>query len=573
LFIDGTGFVGIGTTPTIGYGLDVRGLTRLLTVGGSSGLEIGLGTTTNQSAYLDLVGDTTYSDYGLRIIRNSTGENATSVITQRGTGELSIQTSEAAPLTFFTANTERLRIDSTGNVGIGTASPAQALDLGGGNITLGSTLFSGTDVSTGDVTFEHGGNRTGSGNAIIDLHAVSGSDFQSRILRDSGANGALSIVNNGTGNFIITQANAAAITFGTDNLERARIDSSGKFLVGTNTASGSALLQVAGDAQIQSLNGGALAGFRNRIINGDMRIAQRGTSFAAITSQAYSLDRWIWGQNGAMACTVSQSSDVPNDTFQSSYKVDVTTVDTSIATGDFADISQSIEGYNVRDLIGTTFTVSFWVKSPKTGVHCVAFRNAGPTPDRSHIKEYTVTTANTWEYKTLTVSGGLITTGTWDWTNGAGLLINFTLTCGTTFQTTADTWQTGNFIATANQVNVMDNTSNDFFLTGVQLEPGSVATPFERRPIGTELALCQRYFCQQRAHAQSPAIGFTIVPIYFPVAMRATPTTANIALGSSADAVAFALTVTDPASAYFQIQATVADGYVINRIDAYSAEL
>jgi len=242
---------------------------------------------------------------------------------------------------------------------------------------------------------------------------------------------------------------------------------------------------------IASLNGGALAGTRNRIINGDMRIAQRGTSFAA--ANGYTLDRWGWYSAGAMVCTVSQSSDVPNNTFQSSYKVDVTTADTSIAVSDFAALSQSIEGYNVRDLIGTTFTLSFWVKSPKTGAHCVGFRNAA-VADRSYVKEYIVVAANTWEYKTLTITGGLITAGTWNWTDGQGLNIVFTLACGSTFHTTANAWQTGNFIATANQVNVMDNTANDFFLTGVQLEPGSVATPFERRPIGTELALCQRYY-------------------------------------------------------------------------------
>jgi len=261
---------------------------------------------------------------------------------------------------------------------------------------------------------------------------------------------------------------------------------------GTDAVSIDGAFSVAGDATVSSLNGGALAGTRNRIINGDMRIAQRGTSFAAIANGTYSLDRWVWGHVGAMVCTVSQSTDVPNNTFQSSYKVDVTTVDSSIAAGDYAIVEQIIEGYNVRDLIGTTFTLSFWVKSPKTGTHCVRFANS--SADRSYVKEYTVAAANTWEYKTLVITGGLITAGTWDWTTGRGLYIDFSLAAGSTFHTTADAWQTGNFYATANQVNVMDNTANEFFLTGVQLEPGSVATPFERRPIGTELALCQRYF-------------------------------------------------------------------------------
>ena len=294
-------------------------------------------------------------------------------------------------------------------------------------------------------------------------------------------------------------------------------------------------------AQVGSINNGPLAGFRNRIINGDMRIAQRGTSFAAIVSGSYSLDRWLWGQVGAMACTVSQSTDVPNNTFQSSLKVDVTTADTSIAAGDYSHIRQSIEGYNVRDLIGNTFTLSFWVKSPKAGVHCISFANLGPASisDRSYIKEYTISAANTWEYKAVSVDEGLITAGTWDWTNGKGLEVSFVLAAGTTFQTTADAWQTGNFLATANQVNVMDNTANDFFLTGVQLEPGAVATPFERRPIGTELSLCQRYFCKSYEIDVTPGsvsvnlgnpnslsatnLDWIVCNVSFPVTMRTTP--------------------------------------------------
>ena len=259
------------------------------------------------------------------------------------------------------------------------------------------------------------------------------------------------------------------------------------------------------DIQTSAINGGALAGLRNRVINGDMRIAQRGTSFPAAANGG-TLDRWQWGKSGAMVCTVSQSTDVPNDTFQSSYKVDVTTADTSIVSIDYATVIQRIEGYNVRDLIGTTFTLSFWVKSPKSGTHCVAFRNN--LQNRGFVKEYSIAAANTWEYKTLTVTGGLITSGGWDWTNGTGLEIAFALAVGSSYQTTANSWNTGNFLATSGQVNVMDSVANDFFLTGVQLEPGPVATPFERRPIGMELALCQRYFWSSTpAQGEVLAIG------------------------------------------------------------------
>jgi hypothetical protein len=290
---------------------------------------------------------------------------------------------------------------------------------------------------------------------------------------------------------------------------------------------------MSGNLTVPSINGGPLAGMRNRILNGAMTVAQRGTSFPALTNPGSTniLDRWVWAQNGTMVCAASLSTDAPNDTFRSSLKIDVTTADTSIIAGDYTIITQRIEGVNVRDLAGTTFTLSFWVKSPKVGVHCVSFRN-GQTVDRSYVKEYTVTTANTWEYKTITVTGGLITAGTWDWNNGAGLDVGFTLLSGTTFQTTANAWQTGNFVATASQVNVMDNAANDFFLTGVQLETGPVATPFERRPIGTELALCQRYFYagsydNETHFALGAAEVSCFINVILPVPMRAVPTIAT----------------------------------------------
>jgi hypothetical protein len=244
---------------------------------------------------------------------------------------------------------------------------------------------------------------------------------------------------------------------------------------------------------VNSQNGGQLAGLRNRIINGSMTIAQRGTSFAAIANAEYSLDRYKTEYVTSAVTTVSQQADVPSSNeFQNSLRVAVTTADASIAAGDVYLITQVIEGYNVRDLIGRTFTLSFWVRSSKTGVHCVALVN--DSSDRSYVVQYTINAANTWESKTVTVSGGLITAGTWNWTNGLGLKVRFALAVGATFQTTANAWQTGNFSATSAQVNCLDTIGNIFAITGVQLEPGSVATTFEQRPIGMELALCQRYY-------------------------------------------------------------------------------
>lgn len=234
----------------------------------------------------------------------------------------------------------------------------------------------------------------------------------------------------------------------------------------------------------------AAGGMKNRIINGGMDIAQRGTSFAV---GGYTVDRWGYNNSSAAVATVSQISDGPVSLeFQSALQVAITTADAAIAAADQLQIRQIIEGYNIRDLIGRDVTLSFWVRSPKAGVHCVSFRNSGT--DRSYVLEYTVAVANAWQNIAAVIPGGLITAGSWDWMNGKGLYVTWALGAGATWQSAAGAWQTGNFIATANQVNCLDTIGNTFAITGVQLEAGSAATPFEHRPAGTEFALCQRYF-------------------------------------------------------------------------------
>lgn len=271
-----------------------------------------------------------------------------------------------------------------------------------------------------------------------------------------------------------------------------------------------------------------LARHRNKIINGKMEIAQRGASFSAIATGDYSLDRWGFGNSSTSVATASQQSDAPSSNeFQSSLRIAITTADTSIAAGDFMHVWQRVEGFNARDLIGRAFTLSFWVRSSKTGIHCVSLRNSGL--DMAYVAEYTIAVANTWEYKTITVSSGLPTTGTWNWTNGIGLDVGWTLATGATYQTTANTWQTGNFLSTANQVNCLDTIGNIFAITGVQLEVGSVATPFEHRSYGVELALCKQYthvanYYELWLAGGVANAGTTVGQIVsFPVPMRATP--------------------------------------------------
>jgi hypothetical protein len=237
-------------------------------------------------------------------------------------------------------------------------------------------------------------------------------------------------------------------------------------------------------------------GNKNLIINGDFEIAQRGTSFTSVGNDTYTSDRFRYIKSGAMVHDISQNSDVPTVTqagryIPNSLLIDCTTIDSSIGAGDYAAIEQKIEGYNFQAIAQKTFTLSFWVKATKTGTYCAAFRNTGV--DRSYVAEYTINSANTWEYKTITVSSSP-SAGTWNYNNGIGLHVAFLLATGSTFQTTAGSWQTGNYFGTSNQVNACDNVSNDFRIASVQVEAGSVATEFEKRSIQQEENLSYRYY-------------------------------------------------------------------------------
>jgi hypothetical protein len=287
-------------------------------------------------------------------------------------------------------------------------------------------------------------------------------------------------------------------------------------------------------------------GFKNRIINGAMTIAQYGTTTTLVTgnSNGFAADRFRGFNIGDGACSIIQATNAPPSTngFINSVQIDVTTADTSIAAGELYMIRQVIEGLNITDLAwGTanakTITLSFWVSSPKTGTHFVAFKNNAQ--DRAYAASYTVSVADTWEFKTITVAGDQ--SGTWLTTNGTGIQVCWNLAVGSTFQTaTANVWAAGDVYATSAQVNVMDSTANNFYITGVQLEKGSTATSFDYRPYGTELQLAQRYFVNLQTVA-SPNIelcipgattGTTNWTTWMPYPMRAAPT-ATLATSAS----------------------------------------
>jgi len=282
---------------------------------------------------------------------------------------------------------------------------------------------------------------------------------------------------------------------------------------------------------------GGGANFRNIVINGDMQIAQRSTSVASITGGGYkTLDRFYLGLSTLGTWTMSQSTDVPSGYgFANSLKLDCTTADASPASGDNMLVSQFFEGQNLQYLKKGTvnavsLTASFWVKSTKTGTFILELHDTDNS--RSISKSYTVSVSNTWEFKTITFAGD--TTGTFTNDNGDSLGLNFWLGAGTDFTsgTLATSWGTQTSANRAvGQVNIADSTSNDFLITGVQLEAGTSATDFEFLPIDVDLARCQRYYFKNLAEQNMPlASGVTNgttnarYTLNFPSRMRASPT-------------------------------------------------
>ena len=237
----------------------------------------------------------------------------------------------------------------------------------------------------------------------------------------------------------------------------------------------------------------------NLIINGDMRIGQRGYTFVSPTNTDYTLDRWMWTQVGQGAVTVARynSGQGINDKHYNDLRVDVTTADTSLLATDIYLIRQKIEGRMLTDsgwgaASAQDMTLSFVSNHTLAGTYCVALRNE--TLDRSYIAEYTQASGDTWEQQEITIPGDV--TGTWDRGTGIGIELNWIIATSPTssWVGTADSWTSTNDLNTANQVNGMGSTSYNFRLANVKLEYGSAATSFVSRPFSVELDMCRRYY-------------------------------------------------------------------------------
>lgn len=236
----------------------------------------------------------------------------------------------------------------------------------------------------------------------------------------------------------------------------------------------------------------------NLIIGGEFNINpwQRNTTFVSPVSGDYTADRFQYRNSGTQVYTVTQEPSGPTfaqsglDSTQS-FRIDVTTANATIGTSEFTSIEQPMEGYIALPLYGNVFSISFWAFSVLPGVYCVAFQD--DARNRSYILEYTINSASTWENFEFVIAHDA-SVGTWNSDSSTGLRVIFTLTAGTSFHGTADTWQAGNLIATSNQVNLAASTANDFRVDLIRIKRGIINQAFILRDRITEISLCQRYY-------------------------------------------------------------------------------
>jgi hypothetical protein len=317
----------------------------------------------------------------------------------------------------------------------------------------------------------------------------------------------------------VTQVTSAvAITGGTIN----------GTTIGTTTRSSvkATTLDLGLSTQSVAIGQGDSSSIKNRIINGAMVIDQRNAGASAAFVTSFTLDRWQGVEDTDGAMTAQQVTDAPAG-FTNSLKVTTTTDDASLGATQYADINQPIEGYNVADLAwGTadakTITISFWVKSSLTGTFGGCLTNSAF--NRSYPFTYTISSANTWEQKSITIAGD--TGGTWQTTTSTGIRVIFGLGVGSTYSGTAGSWTANNFLSATGAVSVIGTLNATWQITGVQLEVGSQATGFEYRQYTTELQLCQRYF--QRDFQGTWGATYSATEALFTfvhaVSMRALPT-------------------------------------------------
>jgi hypothetical protein len=279
----------------------------------------------------------------------------------------------------------------------------------------------------------------------------------------------------------------------------------------------------------------SLQGFRNRIINGDMRIDQRNAGASVNNTAAsalYTIDRWwIYGTLATKFSCQRNAGSVTPPTGFTNYLGITSSAATTPAASDIYAFSHKVEGFNVSDFDwGTasakTATLSFWVRSSLTGTFGGSLANSAA--DRNYVFSFTINAANTWEYKTVAILGD--TSGTWLSNNGVGIQFYWDLGSGSSQKGTAGSWGSSFYYGPTGGTNVIATNNATFYITGVQLEKGSTATSFDYRPYGTELALCQRYYYKVSDNLYLTVGGWAssttnlVTALPFPVSMRIAPT-------------------------------------------------
>lgn len=367
----------------------------------------------------------------------------------------------------------------TNNIGVlYLGLPASGVTTPGNTAYLSSTQFTAT---AGQTTFTPSGTyQTGFVNVIRNGSQLAPSDY-------TATNGTTVVLANAcvAGDVVVVEvynlvsvSNALPLTGGT--------------VTGATTFNST--------VSINGANGSGYTGYKNRIINGRMEIDQRnnGNSVSVTDGNNYfCVDRWLGtGTAASGVFSLQRSSSTPPSNFINFLRATVTTIDSSLAAGDFYGIAQRIEGFNISDLgFGTAsasaLTLSFWVRSSLTGTFTGSL-NASPASSASYVFSYTINSANTWEQKTITVAGSTI--GTFSTSNTLGLSLWFSLALGSSYTGTAGTWTASAIFGVSSATNFMATNGATFDITGVQIERGSNATSFEFRDIGRELMLCQRYY-------------------------------------------------------------------------------
>jgi hypothetical protein len=473
------------------------------------------------------------------------------IVNLDSTYNLTIKASGQTGITFLPGQTGVVAFTGTDYEVVGVVNAASSTD----NAVPRFDGTTGQIIQTSSVVIDDSGNLTTAG--LNTSGAV--------VFNDAGADVDFRVEGNTDANLLFVDASTDRVGIGTDTPTQT-LSLDGYLSVNSNNISADNSL-----------------GFRNRIINGDMRIDQRNAGASVTPSNAdYTLDRYQSVLSAASKYSIQQVSDAPTG-FVNSLRVTSSSA-YAVSADEVFQIRQSIEGTNCSDLAfgsasAKTVTLSFWVRSSLTGTFGGRIQNSAG--DRNYPFSYTISIADTWEYKTVTIAGD--TTGTWLTTTGIGIQIRWSLGSGSDFQGTAGSWTASNISSVTGETQVVATNGATWYVTGVQLEVGSVATPFERRPYGTELSLCQRYYQQLELNATGSAdfkymdaargAAFN-ASIVYPVEMRTSPTIAFTGTQTYTNSSGLAAAGTSAYSTRLNVSVTGAGQYrVINGNVTISAEL